>query len=143
MKLMRVLRAGCVGAVLVAAVACNNSTTTPSSAAFSATDLRVGTGTAAAAGSTVKVTYTGWLFDPTKTDDKGLAFDTNLGGNPFQFKVGSGQVIAGWDQGIPGMKVGGIRRLVIPPSLAYGGTRFGSVPPYSTLIFEVTLVSVQ
>ena len=143
MKLMRVLRVGSVAALLVAAVACNNSVTTPSSAPYSATDLRVGTGATAATGSKVTVIYTGWLFDPTKTEGKGLVFDTTVGGDPFSFTLGNGSVIAGWDQGIPGMRVGGVRRLVIPPSLGYGGTRFGAVPPYSTLVFEVTLIAVQ
>ena len=135
---------GCVGAVLVAAVAsCNNSVTTPSNVAYSATDLIVGTGTAATASSTVTVNYSGWLYDATKPDGKGLMFDTTVGGSPLSFTLGSGAVIAGWDKGIPGMLVGGTRRLVIPPSLGYGGTRNGPIPPYTTLVFDVTLIAVQ
>ena len=144
MKLMRVLRVGCVGAVLATAVAaCNNSPATPSGAAFSSTDLLVGSGATAAVGNTVRVNYTGWLYDATKTDGKGLVFDTNLGGSPLSFVLGVGAVIAGWDQGIPGMRVGGKRRLVIPSSLAYGASRYGQIPPDSTLVFEVELVNVQ
>jgi FKBP-type peptidyl-prolyl cis-trans isomerase FkpA len=143
-KLMRVLRAGCLGAVLATVVAaCNNSPTTPSGAAFSSTDLRVGTGATAASGNTLTVNYTGWLYDATKTDGKGLVFDTNTGGSPLVFVLGASQVIAGWDQGLPGMKVGGVRRLVIPSSLGYGPSRVGPVPPNATLVFEVTLLNVQ
>ena len=144
MKLMRVLGVGCLGAVLATVVAaCNNSPTTPSGAAFSSTDLLVGSGATAAVGNTVRVNYTGWLYDATKTDGKGLVFDTNLGGSPLSFVLGVGAVIAGWDQGIPGMRVGGKRRLVIPSSLGYGASRYGAIPPDSTLVFEVELVNVQ
>ncbi len=144
MKLMRVLRVGCAGAVLAAIVAaCNNSPTTPTGATFSSTDLLVGTGTAASATSTVDVNYTGWLFDATKPDGKGLQFDSNVGSDPLEVTLGSGAVIAGWDQGVPGMKIGGKRRLVIPPSLGYGGTRYGPIPPNSTLVYEIDLVTVK
>lgn len=141
---MRGLRMGCVGAVLATVVAaCNNLPTTPSGAAFSSTDLIVGTGATAAAGNSLAVSYTGWLYDATKTDGKGLQFDTNVGSDTLTFVLGSGSVIAGWDQGVPGMKVGGKRRLVIPSSLGYGSSRVGSIPPNSTLVFEIVLVSVQ
>lgn len=142
---MRVLRVGCVGAVLATAVAaCNNSPATPSGAAFSSTDLLVGSGATAAVGNTVTVNYTGWLYDATKTDGKGLVFDTNTGGDPIgPIVLGTGSVIAGWDQGIPGMRVGGTRRLVIPPSLGYGASRNGPIPPNATLVFQVELVNVQ
>ncbi len=144
MKLMRVLRVGCLGAVLATVVAaCNNSPTTPSGAAFSSTDLRVGTGATAASGSTMTVNYVGWLYDATKTDGKGLEFDSTTGASPLSFVLGASQVIAGWDQGLPGMKVGGVRRLVIPSSLGYGASRVGPVPPNATLVFEVTLLNVQ
>jgi len=89
------------------------------------------------------VTYTGWLYDGSKADFKGLVFDSTLGKAPFSFALGAGAVIKGWDQGIPGMKVGGLRRLVIPPSLAYGPTRSGAIPANSTLVFDVGLVSAQ
>lgn len=128
----------------LAAGGCSDSTTSPSpTPSFSQSDLRVGTGTDAAAGKVVTVHYTGWLYDASKSDFKGLQFETSLGQSPFTFTLGSGQVIAGWDQGLPGMKVGGLRRLVIPPSLAYGGFRTGPIPPYATLIFEIELLNVQ
>ena len=131
-------------AILSVAIAgCSSAPTSPSQTApFSQTDVTVGTGTAVAAGQGLTVTYTGWLYDPTKVDFKGLVFDSTLGKPPFSFTLGIGQVIPGWDQGIPGMKVGGLRRLIIPPSLAYGATRSGDIPANSTLIFEVGLVSV-
>ena len=124
---------------------CNTGTTGPSSTApFSQVDLRVGTGTEAVAGNLLTVNYTGWLYDPTKADLKGLQFDTSANSTtPFTFPLGVQQVIQGWDQGIVGMKVGGVRKLVIPSSLAYGGVRNHSIPPYATLVFEIELVDVQ
>ena len=130
-------------AVLLIAAGCGGSTTGPSSLApFSQVDLRIGTGTQAAAGNLLKVNYTGWLYDPTKADSKGLQFDTSAGSAGFTFTLGVRQVIAGWDQGLVGMKVGGVRKLVIPPSLGYGGVRNNSIPPFTTLIFEVELLEV-
>jgi FKBP-type peptidyl-prolyl cis-trans isomerase FkpA len=104
--------------------------------------LRVGSGAEAAAGKVVSVHYTGWLYDGSKPDGKGIQFETSVGTTPFSFTLGFGQVITGWDQGLPGMKVGGVRRLVIPPSLAYGSVRNGPIPPNATLIFEVELIDV-
>ena len=120
-----------------------NSTTAPSGPTFATTDLREGGGTAAASGNTLTVNYSGWLYDATKPDQKGLLFDTSLARGPFSFVLGQGQVIPGWDQGLVGMKTGGLRRLVIPPSMGYGGTRAGQIPPYSTLVFEVELLEVK
>src|SRR5262249_56479703 len=94
-------------------------------------------------GNTLTVNYTGWLFDATKPDSKGLLFDTSVGKDPFTFVLGTQSVIAGWDRGLVGMKVGGIRRLVIPPSLACGDIRNHSIPPYSTLVFEVERLTAQ
>ncbi len=133
--------------VVVAAMAtlfgCTGSPTAPSTyAPFSVTDLRVGTGPEAAAGNIVTVNYTGWFYDASKPDQKGLQFDSSLGRGPLAFTVGAGMVIAGWDQGVVGMKVGGLRRLVIPPSLAYGGRRQGPIPPNATLVFELELLDV-
>jgi FKBP-type peptidyl-prolyl cis-trans isomerase FkpA len=120
---------------------CAGSATSPSqSAPFSQTDLKIGTGDPVTTG-TVTVNYTGWLYDPTKTDKKGLQFDTSTGRGPFQFILNNGDVIKGWDQGVPGMMIGGVRRLVIPPSLAYGATRNGLIPPNATLVFDIELVS--
>jgi FKBP-type peptidyl-prolyl cis-trans isomerase FkpA len=131
-------------ALLLAGVAgCGSTTTGPSSTApFSQVDLRIGTGAEAATGNFLTVNYTGWLYDPTRADLKGLQFDTSLGKDPFTFTLGGQQVIQGWDQGLVGMKVGGIRKLVIPPSLAYGGTRNNSIPPFATLVFEVELLDI-
>jgi FKBP-type peptidyl-prolyl cis-trans isomerase FkpA len=132
-----------VSALALAAAACTGSSTSPSGAPFSQTDLRTGSGTTAAAGKSISVNYTGWLYDASRTDSKGLQFDTSIGKSAFTFTLGSGQVIAGWDQGLVGMQVGGLRRLVIPPSLGYGATRSGAIPPNSTLVFDVELLSVQ
>ena len=106
-------------------------------------DLVVGTGAEAVAGKTVTVNYTGWLYDPTKPDFKGGVFDTSLGREPFTFTLGAGSVIVGWDQGLVGMKVGGTRRLILPPPYAYGGIRSGSIPAEASLVFDVQLVSIQ
>jgi len=133
-----------LGLLPLAAAGCTDSPTAPSSyAPFGRTDLRVGTGTTAVNGSVVTVTYTGWLYDGSKTDNKGLQFDTSIGSTPFTFTLGAGQVIQGWELGVPGMAVGGLRRLVVPPSLAYGGTRNGIIPPNATLVFEIELLEAQ
>jgi peptidylprolyl isomerase len=105
------------------------------------TDTVVGTGDPAKKGSLVSVQYTGWLY---KNGQKGAKFDSSLDrGKPITFTLGQKQVIAGWDEGISGMKQGGKRTLIIPPELAYGATGSGGViPPNATLIFDVELVSV-
>jgi FKBP-type peptidyl-prolyl cis-trans isomerase FkpA len=132
-------------AAILAAVAagCGESPTAPATAPYKQTDVRVGTGTEATSGTLVTVIYTGWLYDAAKLDGKGVQFDTSIGGDPFAFTLGAGQVIHGWDQGITGMKVGGLRRLVIPPSLAYGPVRYGPIPPDATLVFDIELTDVQ
>lgn len=130
-------------ALCAALVACSKTPTSPSTVTtLTKTDLVVGSGDEAVAGDVLTVNYTGWLYDSTKTDFKGLQFDTSIGRGPFTFALGRGQVIAGWDQGLPGMKVGGLRRLIVPPSLAYGVTRSGAIPANATLVFEVSLLSV-
>ena len=92
------------------------------------------------AGTRATVNYTGWLYDTSKPDGKGKQFDSSAS---FAFVVGAGQVIRGWDQGVPGMRAGGQRRLIIPPELAYGSTGAGSaVPPNATLVFDIGLLSV-
>jgi FKBP-type peptidyl-prolyl cis-trans isomerase FkpA len=109
-----------------------------------ATDLKVGTGAEARQGRRVAVHYTGWLYHPAKPDHKGRKFDSSRDRNqPFDLTVGSGEVIPGWDQGLLGMKVGGERRLVIPPALAYGSSGQGDIPPDATLVFDVELMGVQ
>lgn len=102
------------------------------------TDIKVGTGAEATDGKKVSVLYTGTLVDGTKFDS------TKDRGTPFSFVLGSGMVIAGWDQGLKGMKEGGVRKLVIPPGLAYGSRAVGGViPPNSTLVFEIELLKVE
>ena len=133
-----------LGAILLAA-ACGSSSTSPStptppSAPYSQTDLLVGTGTTATQGRTVNVSYTGWLYDPTKTESKGAQFDSS---SNFAFQLSAGRVIAGWDQGVVGMRVGGMRRLVIPPNLGYGAQAVGTIPPNSTLVFDIMLLAVN
>jgi FKBP-type peptidyl-prolyl cis-trans isomerase FkpA len=130
------------------AVACDSAPSEPSNllptAPFSQTDVRVGSGTEATPGSRVTVNYTGWLYDPFQAEDKGRQFDTSVGGTPFTFVLGANAVIPGFDQGVTGMRVGGIRRIIIPPDRAYGaGGVAGVIPPNATLLFEVELVEVQ
>jgi FKBP-type peptidyl-prolyl cis-trans isomerase len=99
-------------------------------------DITPGTGATAVSGQKVTVNYTGWLTS-------GKQFDTSVGKRPFQFKLGAGQVIQGWDDGVAGMKVGGKRQLRIPPNLAYGSQGVsGAIPPNATLIFDVELLGV-
>ena len=106
---------------------------------------KVGTGTEATAGKTVSVHYTGWLYDPKAADHKGKKFDSSRDpGDTFEFKLGARQVIACWDQGVAGMKVGGTRTLVIPSELGYGARGAGGViGPNATLLFDVELVDVK
>lgn len=108
-------------------------------------DKVVGTGPAAHDGDMVRVNYTGWLYDAQAADHHGKEFDSSYeDGAPISFTLGAGQVIAGWDQGIAGMHVGGKRTLVIPASLAYGSRGAGDdIPPGATLIFDVELVGVN
>lgn len=109
-------------------------------AAFTKTDTTVGTGTEAVNGKTVTVTYTGWLYSATAADHKGPQFDTGS----FSFLLGAGKVIAGFDQGVLGMKVGGKRTLLIPSNLGYGASGNGpSIPPNAGLVFDVALTAVQ
>ncbi|HZW95009.1 MAG TPA: FKBP-type peptidyl-prolyl cis-trans isomerase [Candidatus Eremiobacteraceae bacterium] len=110
---------------------------TPSGLAY--WDIRVGTGEVAKEGSHVRVHYTGWLTN-------GKKFDSSVdAGKPFDFTIGNGEVIKGWEEGVAGMKVGAKRQLRIPPALGYGaeGTPGGPIPPNATLIFDVQLLGVQ
>jgi FKBP-type peptidyl-prolyl cis-trans isomerase FkpA len=108
-------------------------------------DLAPGTGTPIAAGQKAVVQYTGWLYENSAPDKKGKEFDSSRNsGQPFGFKVGTGEVIKGWDQGVVGMQVGGRRRLTIPADLAYGDVGAGGIiPAGATLVFEVELVAIE
>ena len=112
-------------------------------AAFSATDLIEGDGPEAEAEQTLSVVYRGWFYDLLAEDNKGELFDSTTAENPYSFTLGAGQVIPGWDQGVPGMRVGGVRQLVLPHHLAYGTTGSARIPPYSTLLFEVELLAIE
>jgi len=112
--------------------------------ALGMTDINEGTGTMAVSGKQVSVHYTGWLFDASAPETKGRKFDSSRDrGEPFGFPLGAGHVIQGWDRGVAGMKVGGQRRLTIPPEMGYGARGAGGViPPNATLVFDVELLSV-
>jgi FKBP-type peptidyl-prolyl cis-trans isomerase FkpA len=109
------------------------------------TDTKVGAGAEAARGQEVTVHYTGWLYDDKAADHHGRKFDSSRDRNdPFVFRLGAGQVIRGWDDGVAGMKVGGTRTLVIPASLGYGARGAGrDIPPNATLVFDVELLGVR
>ena len=132
-------------AAVLAGAGCGDSPTSPSlNIPYSQTDLTVGAGTEATSGKTVRVYYTGWLYSTTATDNKGGVFDSNISGLGFSFILGAGGVIKGWDQGVAGMKVGGKRRLILPPELAYGTQGSGSaIPPNATLVFDVELIEIR
>jgi FKBP-type peptidyl-prolyl cis-trans isomerase FkpA len=113
-----------------------STTTSPSGLIIQ--EVTVGEGTVAAAGQNVTVHYTGWLTDGKKFDS---SKDRN---DPFEFPLGGGRVIKGWDEGVQGMKVGGTRKLTIPPALGYGARGAGGViPPNATLVFEVELLAID
>ncbi|MGV3581450.1 MAG: FKBP-type peptidyl-prolyl cis-trans isomerase [Methylophilus sp.] len=108
-------------------------------------DTQVGTGREAEPGFNVTVHYTGWLYDPKAEDKKGTKFDSSVDrGQPFNFFLGGGQVIQGWDEGFAGMKIGGKRTLIIPSEMGYGARGAGGViPPNATLVFDVELLDVK
>jgi len=139
---------------LCAAIACGRNTDDlPEGAPMADTgitqlqkaDSVVGTGDEARPGRVVRVHYTGWLYDASKADKRGNKFDSSKdSGQPFDFTLGGGEVIPGWDEGVAGMKVGGKRILTIPPHMAYGARGAGGViPPNATLVFEVELLGVK
>ena len=107
-------------------------------------DLVQGEGAMALSGKDVTVHYTGWLFDATAEETKGRKFDSSRDRNePFDFRLGAGEVIRGWDEGVKGMKVGGKRTLIIPADMGYGARGAGGViPPNATLVFDVELLAV-
>ena len=141
-----------VTALLLSTVACGGSdsssttgsTLSPSSNNTATTqlivvDVALGTGAVANSGSRITVSYSGFLFDANAFENKGRPFDANTA---YTFTLGAGTVIKGWDQGLIGIRVGGLRRLTIPPSLGYGNQAVGPIPPNSTLVFDVRLISV-
>lgn len=112
---------------------------------FTKIDSVVGTGAMAESGQNVSVHYTGWLYDANAPENKGEKFDSSVDrGQPFEFPLGAGRVIKGWDQGVVGMKVGGKRTLIIPPEMGYGDRGAGRIiKPGSTLLFNVELLGIQ
>jgi len=109
------------------------------------TTTQAGSGVAAQAGNFVSVHYTGWLYEPEVAGGRGAKFDSSVDrGAPFQFPLGAGRVIAGWDEGVVGMLIGEKRELIIPPDLGYGSRGAGdAIPPDATLLFEVELLAVE
>jgi FKBP-type peptidyl-prolyl cis-trans isomerase len=126
------------------AAGCGDSPSTPSDyAAYTQIDLVFGQGASAETGKTLTVNYTGWFYDSTQADKKGVQFTTSALGGPAVFVAGANSVIEGWERGVLGMKEGGTRRLIIPPSLAYGPNRYSAIPPNATLVFDLELMKVE
>ena len=131
------------------AVACGSSTSPTGNSgsgvtSLQSTDVKVGTGAEATNGKIVTVHYTLWLYSASASDHRGTKIQSSRdSGQPFSFTLGIGSVITGWDQGVPGMRVGGQRTLIIPPSLGYGNSANGSIPANSTLVFDIELLDVR
>lgn len=141
---MRRLILVCLLALLAACGTKSPATPPLATKALEIVELQPGTGSEIAPGQTAVVNYTGWLYEAGAAETKGQQFDSSVGsGAPLRFKLGGGEVIKGWDQGVPGMKVGGKRRLTIPPDLAYGDGGAGPIPPGATLVFDVELLAVE
>lgn len=123
----------------------NQPTASAPMSGLTKTDVKVGSGAEAVTGKVVAVHYTGWLYDEKAADKKGAKFDSSLDrGAPFEFPLGGGRVIKGWDEGVVGMKVGGQRTLIIAPEYGYGARGAGGViPPNATLLFDVELLDVK
>ena len=123
---------------------CGDSPSTPSDyAPYSQIDLVFGEGASAETGKVLTVNYAGWFYDSTAADQKGVQLTTSALSGPAVFTAGAGSVIEGWERGVLGMKEGGSRRLIIPPSLAYGPNRYTAIPPNTTLVFDLELVKVE
>ncbi len=146
MKLKLSLAAAMFAVASLSACGGGNDTTPPpvvySPAALSKTDASVGTGTEAVGGKTVKVHYTGWLYNTTVANFKGTQFDSSVGKAPFTFTIGANQVIPGFEQAVIGMRVGGKRTVLIPSAQGYGASGNQAVPPNSGLVFDLELVEV-
>jgi peptidylprolyl isomerase len=145
--LLAALLAGCAAAPMPGPVDVKDEAVDPKATVFTyasglkVADIQVGTGAFPKKGQTCVMHYTGWLYEKGR---KGAKFDSSVDrGKPFEFPIGQGKVIRGWDEGVATMKVGGKRTLIIPPDLAYGSMGSGSIPPYATLIFEVELLGVK
>jgi FKBP-type peptidyl-prolyl cis-trans isomerase len=137
---------GLVALVLLpfATAGCGDSPSTPSDyAPYSQIDLVFGQGASAETGKVLTVNYSGWFYDSTAADKKGVQFTTSAISGPAVFTAGGNSVIEGWERGVLGMKEGGSRRLIIPPSLAYGPNRYSAIPPNATLVFDIELVKVE
>jgi FKBP-type peptidyl-prolyl cis-trans isomerase FkpA len=152
MKLISSLLAALLAMSLSACNAETNSSSTQETAIMTSEitelqkiDMLVGSGREAEPGFNITVHYTGWLYDPAASDKKGKKFDSSVDrGQPFNFGLGQGQVIQGWDQGFAGMKIGGKRTLIIPSEMGYGARGAGGViPPNANLIFDVELLDVK
>ena len=131
------------GASVLFSSACTSASAPSKPVEFTIIDVRVGTGAVASTGSTLSVNYVGYRYDETHADKKGEEFDASRPGRPFVFWLGASQVIAGWDEGLVGMRVGGLRRLIVPSTLAYGRGGAGNrIPPNASLVFDIELLSV-
>lgn len=148
----KILMASLLLASLSFVTACSDRAATPQSSMelnnmseLIKTEVKLGTGAEAVSGRDISVHYTGWLYDEAAPSHKGKKFDSSRDrGQPFDFSLGAGQVIKGWDQGFAGMKVGGQRTLTIPANLGYGARGAGgAIPPNATLIFDVELLGVK
>jgi FKBP-type peptidyl-prolyl cis-trans isomerase len=143
--ILAALLAGCGAEAPPAAGGTMPAATAPTITALGQLDIKSGSGAPIADGQIAVVNYTGWLYEAGAPDHKGRQFDSSIpGGQPFKFKLGAGQVIKGWDQGVAGMQVGGSRRLTIPAALAYGDEGAGGViPPGAALVFDVDLLAIE
>jgi FKBP-type peptidyl-prolyl cis-trans isomerase len=127
-----------------ATAGCGSTPSSPSDyAPYSQIDLVFGEGATAETGKVLTLNYSGWFYDSTAADRKGVMLTTSAISGPVIFTAGASSVIEGWEKGVLGMREGGSRRLVIPPSLAYGPNRFNAIPPNATLVFDLELVKVE
>ena len=145
MVIIGVLAAGAAGAQAPANRDTGGSKLSATVTTLQKNDVKQGTGAEAQAGKTAVVHYTGWLYDPAQPGGKGAKFDSSVDRKqPFDFPLGGGRVIRGWDEGVVGMKVGGQRTLIIPPDMGYGARGAGGViPPNATLKFDVELLDAH
>ena len=145
-------RLAALAVIAASAISCSNEPSPMTPIVFVgppnlvSTDLRIGTGATIAAGQTAIVHYGLWLYDPAGTDNKGTFIEdsrlTAAATTGVTVRLLSSSVIAGWVQGVPGMRVGGARRLIIPPSLAYGSTGSGPIPPNAWIVFDIDLLNI-